>query len=254
MGIRLHQLGDFAAARDHFEHVLRLYSPDDHHALVSIAGYDMRAVAPSYLGWDLLILGQPDQAHALGEQGLSWSRQLRHPHTIAFTLIYAALLRLLRRDHGNAEKRLRELTSFADEHRFPVWLALARIMHGYVLGGRGETDQGLALARQGYAERTATGSRWNETFYLALLAETCARAGHVDEAFELSGAALAAADETGEQWFAAELHRMRGEWLAKGGTGGRSGSQFPARPRDRAAAAWQDVGAAGRRQPRSPPR
>ena len=226
MGICLHQLGEFAAARDHFEHVLRLYSPEDHHALVSIAGYDMRAVALSYLGWDLLILGQPDQAHALGEQALSWSRQLRHPHTIAFTLIYAALLKLLRRDHGSAEKRLRELTSFAAEHRFPVWLALARIMHGYVLGVRGDTDQGLAIARQGYTERTATGSRWNETFYLALLAETCARAGHVDEAFELLGAALAAVDETGEQWFAAELHRMRGEWLAKGGQGDEAEASF----------------------------
>jgi class 3 adenylate cyclase/predicted ATPase len=215
MGICLHQLGDFAAARDHFENVLRLYSPEHHPALVSIAGYDMRAVALSYLGWDLLMLGEPDGAHALGEQALSWSRQLRHPHTIAFALIYDSLLKLLRRDHGSAEKRLRELTSFAAEHRFPVWLALARIMHGYVLGARGETAQGLALARQGYAERTATGSRWNETFYLALLAETCRRAGHVDEAFELMGAALTAADETGEQWFAAELHRARGEWLAQ---------------------------------------
>lgn len=99
-------------------------------------------------------------------------------------------------------------------------------MHGYVLGVRGDTDQGLALARQGYAERTATGSRWNETFYLALLADTCARAGHVDEALELLGAALAAADETGEQWFAAELHRMRGEWLAKGGQGDEAEASF----------------------------
>ena len=65
-----------------------------------------------------------------------------------------------------------------------------------------------------------------DLLYLALLAETCARAGHVDEAFELLGAALAAVEETGEQWFAAELHRMRGEWLAKGGQGDEAEASF----------------------------
>jgi predicted ATPase/class 3 adenylate cyclase len=217
MGICMHQLGDFVAAQEHFEHVLRLYNPEQHQALASIAAYDMRAVALSYLGWDLFILGQPDQARALSEQALIWSRQLRHPHTIAFVLIYAAVLDLLRRDHGSAEARLQELTLFAAEHRFPVWLALARVMHGYVLAARGETAQGLALAREGWADGMATGSRWNQTFYLALLAAACERAGRADEAFELLGAALEAVDESGERWFQSELHRHKGEWLARHG-------------------------------------
>ena len=217
MGICLHQLGEFAAAGEHFERVLRLYSAERHRALASIAAYDMRAVALSYLGWDLFILGQPDQARDLEDQALIWSRRLQHPHTIAFVLVYAALLNLLRCNHHNAEERLRELSLFATDHRFPVWLALADVMQGYVLAARGEAAEGLTLARKGWAAATATGLRWNRTFYLALLAATCERAGQTDEAFELLGAGLEAVEETGERWFEAELQRHRGEWLVKHG-------------------------------------
>jgi class 3 adenylate cyclase/predicted ATPase len=214
MGICLHQLGEFAAAREHFEHVLRLYSAEHHHGLASVAAFDMRAVALSYLGWDLFILGEPDEGRTLGNQALAWSRQLRHPHTLAFALVYAALVNLLRRDHRAAEERLAELTAFAAEHHFPVWLALARVMQGYVLGVRGDAPGGLELARKGWADNVAAGSRWNRPFYLALLAAACERAGRADEAFDLLAAALEAADDTGERWFEAELHRYRGEWLA----------------------------------------
>jgi len=58
-------------------------------------------------------------------------------------------------------------------------------MRGYVLAGRGETTPGLALARKGWADWTATGSRYHATYYLALLAQTCERAGQVDEALDL---------------------------------------------------------------------
>jgi predicted ATPase len=177
----------------------------------------MRAVALSYLGWDLFILGAPDEARALSNQALAWSRQLRHPHTIAFALVYAGLVNLLRRDHRSAEESLRELTAFAAEHRFPVWLALAHVMQGYALGIRGNTAEGLELARKGWADATATGLRWNQPFYLTLLAAACERAGQAGEAFELLGAALDAVEQTGERWFEAELHRHRGEWLARHG-------------------------------------
>jgi predicted ATPase len=213
MGLCLHQLGDFEAAREHFEQVLRLYDAGAHPSLASIAAYDMRAVALSYLAWDLLLLGDPDRAGALGDQALSWTRDLGHPHTMAFALIYAVLLRLLRRDEPAAEHLVRELMALALEHRFPVWLGLARVMQGYVVAQRGEPAEGLALARKGWAEAIATGARWNRTFYLGLLARSCERAGQVDEAHELLGQALQAVEETGERWFEAELHRQKGEWL-----------------------------------------
>jgi predicted ATPase len=87
-------------------------------------------------------------------------------------------------------------------------------MRGYVLAGRDETGAGLALARKGWADWKATRSKYHETYYLGLLAQTCERADQTDEALDLIDTALATADRMGERWFEAELHRLQGEWLA----------------------------------------
>jgi predicted ATPase len=59
----------------------------------------------------------------------------------------------------------------------------------------------------------ATGSTYNGTYYLGLLAHACERAGQTDEALNLLETALEMADTMGERWFEAELHRTQGEWL-----------------------------------------
>lgn len=129
------------------------------------------------------------------------------------SLTYAAVLNLLGRAEAVAEKLLDELRSLTVEHRFPAWLASANIMLGYVLAARGDTPEGLALARQGMADRAATGLQYHEMYYLGLLAQSYERAGQTDEALALITTALERADRTGERWLEAELHRHKGEWL-----------------------------------------
>jgi predicted ATPase len=82
-----------------------------------------------------------------------------------------------------------------------------------VLARRGDTRAGLALARKGWADWTATGSRYHGTYYLGLLAQACERADETDEALDLVDRALETADSIGERWFEAELRRVQGEWL-----------------------------------------
>ena len=105
------------------------------------------------------------------------------------------------------------MPALAIEHGFPVWLGTANIMRGYVLAGCGETAAGLALARKGWSDWAATGSRYHGTYYLGLLAQTCERAGQTDEALDLVATALTMAEGMGERWFEAELRRVQGEWL-----------------------------------------
>jgi predicted ATPase len=213
MALCLYHLGQFHPAREHLERVLNIYAPGQHHPLTSIAAFDMRAAALTYLSLSLLILGYPEQARECNEQSLIWSRGLRHPHTLAFSLHYAAFFHLLGRVGPAAEEAIDELRSLAVEQRFPVWLAGADIMGGYVLAGRGEAAEGLRLARKGLAERQATGSSWHHTYFLGLLAGIARDAGESVEALRLSETALAMAERTGERWFEAELHRLSGQYL-----------------------------------------
>jgi len=213
MGLCLYHLGEFVSARSYLERVLDLYTPEAHDALVTVTSFDVRTAALLYLSMILCIQGQPEQAASCSGQALTVSRNLRNPHNLAFSLNYTAVSKLLGRVELAAEELLDELLSLANEHGFPVWLATANIMRGYVLAGRDETGEGLALARKGWADLTATGSRYHGTYYLGLLAQTCERAGQTDEALELVATALETADRMGERWFEAELRRVQGEWL-----------------------------------------
>jgi class 3 adenylate cyclase/predicted ATPase len=213
MGLCLFHLGEFAAARASFERALDLYTPEAHNALVTVTSFDVRTGALSYLSMILSVQGEPEGADSFSEQALTVSRDLRNPHNRAFSLNYAVVYKLLRRLERAAEEPLDELLSLAVEHGFPVWLGTANIMRGYVLAVRGEAASGLALARNGWTDWTSTGSKYHGTYYLGLLAQTCERAGHIDEAVDLVDSALELADRMGERWFEAELRRVQGEWL-----------------------------------------
>ena len=104
MALCLFHLGEFRLAREHFQRVLSIYIPETHHLLTSIAAFDMRAVALSYLALDLLILGYPEQGRQWNEQALIWNKNFRHPHTLAFSLHYAAIFGLLGRAEPLAEE------------------------------------------------------------------------------------------------------------------------------------------------------
>jgi predicted ATPase len=209
----LHQLGEFASAVQNFKSVISLYIPNLHQSGASIAAYDMRVGALAYISWDLLILGFPDQALSQIDQALALSRKLQHPHTLASALTMWGCFNRLRHVEDATEEPLRELIEVATEQEFSFFLAIATMMRGHALVARGETEKGLALARKGLDDKTGMGSVANQTYYLGLLARSCARAGRIDDALSVLATALDAAESMGERWFEAELHRMSGEYV-----------------------------------------
>jgi predicted ATPase len=215
MGTCSYILGEFALSQKYFEHVLTLYDTSVHGSIASVAAYDPRVAALSYLSWNLLVLGYPDQALFWSEQSLLWGRQLGHPHSLGYALTWAAILHLLRR--SDALRLLQELTTLCNQHGFSHFLARANIMRGYALAAGGETGKGVALARRGFDDMLSTGVIWNQTFFLGLMAQSCERARQLDEASSLLSRALEIANSTGEQWFEAELHRLGGESLVARG-------------------------------------
>ena len=61
----------------------------------------------------------------------------------------------------------------------------------------------------------AIGSKLWRPYFLALLAEACAKAGQVKEELTVLAEALAAVDNTGERFYEAELYRLKGECLLR---------------------------------------
>jgi predicted ATPase len=83
----------------------------------------------------------------------------------------------------------------------------------------GEREDGITGMRQGLAALRATGAGLRQPYYLALLAEACGKAGRVEEGLILLAEALAVVRKTGELWWEAELHRLKGELLLQQAVG-----------------------------------
>jgi predicted ATPase len=88
-------------------------------------------------------------------------------------------------------------------------------MRGWARAEEEEWDSGLAQLRQGLTTWTAAGSETYRTYFLALLAEVLGKKGRIAEGLDVLAEALALMDGTAEGFHAAELHRLRGEFLLR---------------------------------------
>ncbi|MGO8918596.1 MAG: AAA family ATPase [Stellaceae bacterium] len=213
MGVCLYWVGELAPARHELERVLAFATPGTGQSSAAIAAWDMRIAAQCFLSLTLLVLGYPEQAMAHSREALAQSRELRPPQILVRELTYAGLFGLLRRAEDAALALVEEAISLATERGYPFWLEVAYIIRGFALTARGDTAEGLRLAREAAADRAKTGSIGGQTYFLGLLAQICERTDQPDEAWDLLRAALDMVERTGERFFEPELHRMRGEWL-----------------------------------------
>ena len=102
------------------------------------------------------------------------------------------------------------------EHGYPHWSALVPIYEGQLQLMRGEATAAVTLMRQGLDALRVIGATLLRAHFAILLAEALTQDGRWEEALGLLGDQIAAVEETGELWCAAELHRRRGQLLLKG--------------------------------------
>jgi predicted ATPase len=144
---------------------------------------------------------------------VSRSRKLDNHTSLCYALYMSTSSNLLRRSEQAALAALEELTSIATEQRFFYFQTLADVLRALLPSKTGSVAEGIARARQSISALAARGTIHSQAYHLGLLAQACERAGQRQEALDTPGRALEMADRTGERWFEAELHRLRGEWL-----------------------------------------
>jgi predicted ATPase len=105
------------------------------------------------------------------------------------------------------------LITLSREQDFALWVAGGMLLHGWALTAQGRWEEGLAQMRQGLNDWRATGAEIWRPYFLTLLAEAYATAGQIDAGLSAVDEALLVAHTTGEHWWDAESHRLKGEGL-----------------------------------------
>jgi len=167
-----------------------------------------------WLGMVLWPLGNVDQAIRLLDRALSHARKSGHIPSIAWGHAYMCRFAGICRRPDQAGQHAEELLELAREHGLPMRLADVSFYRGWARWCAGDIE-GEAGMREGLGLMNEMDYRLCAPLASTLLAEREAAAGRVEAGLATLDAQLAAIEQTGERWFDAEVHRVRGELLLK---------------------------------------
>ena len=235
LGTTLLLLGRLSEARTHLEKALSFRDSGQDQRLTQAYIFAPRAVALAYLAMDLVVLGFVGPARERISEALSEAGRIAHPVTSAVVLGRACIVNRYTSGVPSLTQAAEALRSLAAEQGFLNWAGKADVELGWAMVASGEGAAGLARMRSGIAAVGAVGQEFDLPRYLGLLADAYRLTGQFSMALEACASALDCAKRTGERWFDAELHRLRGETLR---------AKSPASPREAAACFSEAVQAA----------
>ena len=159
------------------------------------------------------------------------TEEMRHPErvmSLAFTLVNAAWLRLLRRMPLARGEQADAVIAYTTEQGVPFWMPHGLVLRGWALAEQGELQQGIADLEQGLAAMTEMGTDLGRSAHYANLATATARAGRFAEARALIERSKALVVATGERYYESEIYRLDAE-LVVSEAGGADGAPSDAR-------------------------
>ena len=217
------QRGEFRTCLDHARQGIGLYNKDrHHHQTFRYGGHDPGTCCRQMAAHALCLLGYPDQAVAQAREALALARELGHPASVALALIDLSVVHQYRREPRLTREQADMTAAFCAEHSIgPNLISAGAVMRGWAMAAEYGSGTGVAEAQLGLEALQTRGARFKRSYYLALLGETYARAGLLEEASAAVSDGLALAETTGERFWVAEIYRLRGEFLLAGASDNR---------------------------------
>jgi predicted ATPase/DNA-binding SARP family transcriptional activator len=164
----------------------------------------------------LWFLGRMGEASRRAARALELSQEPGRAYSAATARAQLAALHACR---GEPEAALRWAQATIDagrERGFAYRVAMGRVLRGWARAGTGDREGAREIACGIEASR-ATGARFEDPFYLGLLADAHRRGGSHEAGLVAVGEALETATRERAHYYDAELHRLRGELLRAAG-------------------------------------
>ena len=147
-------------------------------------------------------------------RAISLAKELNDTHALAAALLWATILSHLERNPAEVARLASDLIELSTRQNFAFWLPAAEIFRGWARSASGSTSEGIAWIEDGIRDYRATGSMLRMPYFLALKAEALHFADRFSGALETITEAEAWAERSEERWWCAEIHRLRGVFLA----------------------------------------
>jgi predicted ATPase len=158
-------------------------------------------------------LGYPDRALRKSYEALALAQELGHSLSVALALCHVVQVHQFRREVCAACEYAETLITFSTTQGFAHYVTLGRSLQDWALAAPGGDASRLAQLYQSMMSRRLTGIKMAQAQRFALLAELYANAQQGAKGLDILADAWALAQETGESYYTAELHRLQGELL-----------------------------------------
>jgi Protein kinase domain len=213
LAVTLYFLGDFQTARRYAMRGVQIWRSGGVQSPVEEISTP-EVICQCYEAITAWHLGEITSCQATMAEAISLAKELNDMHAVAVALFLAAIPGHFERPPTLVERCASDLIELSTRQNFAMWLAGGKVLRGWVCGASGSTAEGLSWIEDGIQDWRATGSMWTMSYFLALKAETLHLGDRTFEALEAISEAEALAERSEERWWYAELHRLRGVFLA----------------------------------------
>ena len=207
--------GNFTAARAFLERARDIFDPQLHSDPAFRFAQDIGVSIAAYLALVLWVLGEVDQARAVADQGMTRAMRTGHVGTIGYAHFHFAVFEMLRRSISASAAHIEALVNVSRTHEMEMWTAYGKFLAPWSRRGADGTDAVLAEMRDGLAALREQSLSNYAPFLTTVLAEAEAQAGEAEQALATIADVIGDSERSGQRWFAAETHRIRGDILLK---------------------------------------
>jgi len=206
-------LGDFEAARQYATHGLQIWRSEGVPSPVEefYAPPVICLVVEALSEWHL---GEIASSKANMAEAISLAKELNDLHALVLALYYRGLLGSFEGDSAEVERYSSDLLELSRLQNFGTWLPGGAILRAWARSVSGETIEGISRLEDEIKDYRVAGQTLIVPYYLALKAEALYLANRTSDAVEAIRDAEGMAERFEERWWCAELHRLRGVFLA----------------------------------------
>ena len=207
--------GDFADARVSLECALAIFDPERDSDLAFRFAQDLGVSITAYLALVLWPLGEVDRAREVAEEMVARATRIGHVGAAVYGHFHFAMFEMMRRNPAGAAPHIEALIDLARTHGMPTWMAYGGFLRPWSRRHLDGPAAGLSEMRAGIA--ACREQRVGNFIPLAAtaLAEGEVEASEIEAALATIDRVIADSERTGQRWFNAESHRMRGNILLK---------------------------------------
>jgi class 3 adenylate cyclase/predicted ATPase len=207
--------GNFTAARAFLERARAVFDPQRHSDQAFCFAADIGVSIAAYLALVLWVLGEVDQARTFAEEGLARAMQTGHITTVGYAHFHFAVFEMLRRRSSASASHIEAFVNVTRTHEMEMWTAYGKFFAPWARRGADGADAVLAEMRNGIATCREQSIGNYIPFLTTALADAEAQAGEAEQALATVGGVIGDSERSGQRWFDAETHRIRGEILLK---------------------------------------